>query len=66
MLNLSNARDYLTRTVKGAQVIEPRGFEYLGSCDGIPMITLPFTLPGEPYSFSMDIWIEDGAIYGEW
>jgi len=67
MLNLNNAREYLERTVQGATVLEPRGFEYLKSCEGTAVISLNFTLPEYAGNiFTMEIWLEDGALYGEW
>lgn len=66
MLNLNNAREYLERTVQGATVLEPHGFEYLKSCEGTAVISLNFNLAGCSLVYNMDIWLEDGALYGEW
>ena len=66
MLNLSNARDYLISAVEGARVLEPQGFEYLGSADGVATITLAFTLPDFLEPCVMTIWVEGDALYGEW
>lgn len=62
LLNTINAERYTQETIPGALA----GTATMSNVDGTPVVVVPFTIPAENFTGSMDVWVENGTLYGEW
>jgi hypothetical protein len=64
LLTIENAKAYCLSIVPDAAIVAA----YEGAHDNgtFPFVKVDFTRPDSDWFYCMDVWVENGALYGEW